>query len=256
MLPQEIALEKVCESLQEDEHVEAIFVKGSMGRNEYDEHSDIDLYCMIEKKNEAEFLSRRLDHLNAYRSIMFYDDIFIVAPQIIAVYDDFLHIDLFAVTKESYIAKDYFKVLYDPNHLMDEFIDKQDLVLSDFEYRDNVIDVAWFMFQYKKSAARGNDIWSVKMLSNVMEHLARVLLHRYCPERGQLGLKTIEKSLPESILTEINKIFEQITPDNHRKAACLLSAFLLKEAKWIHTQLKEGEQAGILLDKMIAYHLC
>ncbi|WP_430784637.1 nucleotidyltransferase domain-containing protein [Virgibacillus flavescens] len=255
MLPQEIALEKICQSLQEDEHVVAIFVKGSMGRNEYDEHSDIDLYCMVDKQNEQEFLARRLEHIKAYRPIIFQDDIFIIAPQIIAVYDDYLHIDLFTVTRETFSSKDYFKVLYDPHQLLDEFVDKQSLVLSDNEFKDNVIDVAWFMFQYKKSSARGNDIWSVKMLTNAMEHLARVLLHRYSPERAQLGLKTIERSLPANIINELSVIFKNITPENNRKAANLLSEFLLSEAKWIRSHFNEGDQVMLLLDKMIEFHL-
>ncbi|WP_404453786.1 nucleotidyltransferase domain-containing protein [Virgibacillus necropolis] len=255
MLIQDIAVEKISKSLQNDECVQAIFLKGSMGRNEYDEHSDIDLYCLVDKKDEASFLSRRINHLEAYRSIFFYDDIFIIAPQIIAVYDDYLHIDLFTVTKESFLDKDYFKVIYDPNQLLDGFKDKQSLVISDFEFREDVLDVAWFMFQYKKSAARGNDLWSVKMLTNVMQHLARVLLHRYNPKRAQLGLKTIEKSLPEEIIRLLNEVSEQLTPKKHQHAAFLLSSFLSKEADWIASQLKDEDQAMLLLNKMVEFHL-
>lgn len=254
MLRQEIAVEKVCQSLQKDEHVQAIFLKGSMGRNEYDEHSDVDIYCMVDKKDEEQFLSKRLDHIQAYRSIIFYDDIFIIAPQIIAIYDDFLHIDLFTVTKENFLNKDYFKVLYDPHNLLSEFVDTQNLTISNAEFKDDVLDVSWFLFQYKKSAARGNNVWSVKMLTNVMQHLSRVLLHRYSPTRAQLGLKTIEKSLPESIVVTLKGIFELITPNNHQKAAYRLSRFLSKEYDWIASHLVNGEQVAFLLKEMIDHH--
>jgi len=251
MLRQDIAVEKIVRSLKRDPSVQAIFLKGSMGRNEQDEYSDIDLYCLVHQEQVEQFLSRRLNHLNAYRDIIFNDDIFIVAPQIIAVFDDLLHIDLFTVTKESFVGKDYFKVLYDPDHLLDEFMDTQGLALSESEYLDDVSDVTWFLFQYKKSAARGNDIWNVRMLTNVMYHLARVLLHRYAPERAQLGLKTLEQSLPESLVAELNQIFENITPSGHRKATLQIKQLVLKELDWIKLNLAEDGQIIPLLEKML-----
>lgn len=87
MLSQELAVEKICTSLKRDQDVLAIFLKGSMGRNEHDEHSDIDLYCLVNKEKEEQFLAKRLEHLKAYSNIIFHEDIFIIAPQIIAVFD-------------------------------------------------------------------------------------------------------------------------------------------------------------------------
>ncbi|MGV3465025.1 MAG: nucleotidyltransferase domain-containing protein [Heyndrickxia sp.] len=251
MLRQEMAVEKIVKSLKQDPSIQAIFLKGSMGRNEQDEHSDIDLYCLVRQEEEQQFLSRRLNHIKAYRDIIFYDDIFIVTPQIIAVFDDMLHIDLFTITKESFVGKDYFKVLYDPDHLLNEFTDTQGLTLSESEYCDDVNDVAWFLFQYKKSAARGNDIWAVRMLTNVMYHLARVLLHRYAPERAQLGLKTMEQSLPKSLVDELKQIFEHITPSGHRKASQQIKKLVSKEMDWIKLNLTQGDQILPLLEKML-----
>jgi len=255
MLPQELAVEKICSSLKRDEKVQAIFLKGSMGRNEHDEFSDIDLYCLVNKEDEERFLSKRLEHLEAYRPIIFQDDIFIIAPQMIAVFDDLLHIDLFTVTKETFNEKDYFMVLYDPNHLLDKFIDSQSLTLSESEYIDDVSDVAWFLFQYKKAADRGNNIWSVRMLTNVMYHLARVLLYRYVPNRAQLGLKTIDQSLPKSVVSEVENIFEQITPGEHRNACFSICELIAKEFDWIDLQLPQEIETKNLLQKMMEFHL-
>ena len=109
MLPQELAVEKITASLKKDPLVKAIFLKGSMGRGEHDEHSDVDLYCLVNEEDKKEFLANRVEHLRAYRDIILMDDIFIVAPQIIAVFDDLLHIDLFTVTKESFVGGDLFQ---------------------------------------------------------------------------------------------------------------------------------------------------
>lgn len=255
MLPQEIAVEKIMESLKKDPFVKAVFLKGSMGRNEHDAHSDIDLYCLVEKENEKVFLLNRKTHLEAYRPIIFEDDIFIIAPQLIAVFDDLLHMDLFTVTVESYTKKDYFKVLYDPEGLMNVFTESQTLKLNGQEFNDAVIDVAWFLFQYKKAASRGNDIWAARMLTNSMEHLAKVLLYKYKPERAQLGLKTLETSLPKEILQKLELILESITPRRHREAVIRMCELLNHELDWMTRRLTDGVQIENLLRKMVELHL-
>lgn len=251
MLVQEMAVEKITASLIQSPYVRAVFLKGSMGRNEHDEHSDIDLYCLVEKEQEKLFLSERMSHLQAYRPVLFQDDIFIVAPQLIAVFDDLLHIDLFTVTAESFPAKDFFKVVYDPENRLNQFEESQGLEISKDEYTDHVIDVAWFLFQYRKAAARGNGVWSVKMLSHVLEHLARVLLYRYAPLRAQLGLKAVSQSLPASVFSEIENISNLMTPADHAQAASHIRQLLAKEAEWMNERISGRDTIMPLMKKMI-----
>ncbi|WP_422124406.1 nucleotidyltransferase domain-containing protein [Planococcus sp. X10-3] len=251
MLQQEIAVEKICSSLKENQLVKAIFLKGSMGRDEHDEFSDIDLYCLVEQKDEETFLEERLEHLKAYRDIIFYDDIHIIAPQIIAVFDNLLHIDLFTVTKESFTQKDYFKSLHDPNNLLDEFVETQSLEISESELNDDITDVAWFLFQYNKAVERGNDIWAVRMLTNVMQHLGKVLLFKYSPNRAQLGLKTLHRSLPNAVLNEVEGIFEQITPMHHQKASKKIRQLVSSELDWILSHASERSRIEVLLKEAI-----
>ncbi|MFJ8063700.1 nucleotidyltransferase domain-containing protein [Psychrobacillus sp. NPDC096426] len=155
----------IVNSLKKDNRVQSIFLKGSIGRGEQDEHSDIDLYCLVNDEDEKEFLQSRIQHLEAYNKILFHDDIVIVAPQILAVYENLVHVDLFTVTEHTYIEKDYLRVLFELHH--------------------------------------------------VMTHLSRVLLHRYKPRRAQLGMKTVETSLPEEIVNEIKVVYENLTPQKH-----------------------------------------
>lgn len=254
MLPQDDAVQKICSSLKEDPLIRAVYLKGSMGRSEHDEHSDVDLYCLVDEENEKRFLENRVHHLQAYRPILFQDDIFIIAPQIIAVFDDLLHIDLFTVTPEKFTEKDYFKVLYDPEGLMEKFKDTQSLELTENEYCDDVIDVAWFLFQYKKSAARGNDIWSVKMLSYIMDHLARVLLYKYAPHRARLGLKALSVSLSEPVIGKVEEIFNCMTATSHSEAAAKISILVEEEMEWMLGKVSEPEQIEPLLRKMVELH--
>ena len=227
------AVEKLVASLKQDNLVQAVFLKGSMGRDEHDEYSDIDLYCLIDKEDVEEFLPQRLEHIRAYKELIYHDDIFIVAPQIIAVYENLIHLDLFTVTKETYIAKDFVKVLYDPFGKLDSLIQQQNLLLDEAELQDAWDDTFWFLYQYYASSKRGNDLWSIQMLNQSIVHFSKLLLHVYCPARAQLGMKTLERSLPAEPLNKLKRIYDHMNAEEHHKAAKLLIAFV------------EGEEAAV-----------
>jgi len=248
-------VESIVNSLKKDPRVQAIFLKGSIGRSEQDEHSDIDMYCLVNEEDVEVFNQSRLSHLEAYGKLLFHDDIFIIAPQILAVYENLVHVDLFTVTEQNYIQKDFIKVLYDPNHKLDKFLQNQNLELTKDEFQDAVDDIAWFLFQYKKSAARGNFILSVNMLLHVMIHLSRVLLHKYQPNRAQLGLKTVEKSLPIVLVEKLKQIYENITPSNHQKAVSMICEIMLNESQWVFSEVANPEKIKPLWDRMVTTFL-
>lgn len=245
------AIGTITDSLKKDERVRAIFLKGSFGRGEEDEHSDIDLYCLVDQQNLDSFLKDRLRHLQTYGNFLFHEDIFIIAPQIIAVYDNQVHVDLFTVTEDTYINKDYMKILYDPENRLQKYVGTQSLQLSASEFQDVFEYVAWFLFQYKKSAARGNDVWSVNMLNHVMNHLARVLLHRYNPGRAQLGSKALESSLPNDVMEKVRSIYERMTPSGHGKAARLICLLLKELEEWAFEEATDPMTIKPLWDRMI-----
>ncbi len=243
---QEIAVEKVLESLKKDHSVRSVFLKGSMGRKEHDEHSDVDLYCLVAEGEENEFLTRRLDHLKAYKDLIFHDDIFIIAPQIIAIYEDWLHIDLFTVTEKTFQEKDFFTVLYDPDDLMGKYQSTQNLTLSEEQFIENVLDAAWFLFQHEKAAARGNDTWAVEMLRHCMRNVTTILLSRYAKERAVLGLKTIHRDLPQDLQDRVVEIYEEMTPSRHGEAARKIASLLESEFDWICGELGEDEVSAFM----------
>ncbi|WP_049786614.1 nucleotidyltransferase domain-containing protein [Evansella cellulosilytica] len=251
MMKQEDAVKAISQSLMKDELVKAIFLKGSMGRGEYDEYSDVDLYCFVDEEDEDLFLTHRLKHLETYRKILFYEDFFIIAPQMIAVFDNLLHVDLFTVTEKSFKEKDYFHVLYDPEGRLTKFQSTQNLLLSLEEFSGCAYDVAWFLFQYNKARQRGNDLWAVEMLQHVMVNFSKVLLHRYKPEKAQLGLKSLESQLPPIQLDKIKKIFMYMTPNFHKKAVYNLIYLMSDEINWIESKVENDSQAVPFLKMMI-----
>lgn len=248
---QETAVNTITESLKADKRVEAVFLKGSMGRNEHDVHSDVDLYVLVREENQTAFMEDRLNHLSAYRELLFHEDLFIIAPQIIAVYDDLLHVDFYTVTEQSFVAKDFFTVVYDPNDLMETFKDRQTLVLTEQEFYDEAYDVAWFLFQYYKAIQRGSHAWAAHLLSYVHARLAKVLLHHYAPERGQLGIKALEGDAPVTIVKPFIEAMDCSTPEDHQKAVVVILSIMEQELSWLRKEIGASSQVIRFWERMI-----
>lgn len=245
------AIEQLVARLKQDPAVEAIFLKGSFGRGEEDVYSDIDLYCLVSEERITKFLTRRLTHLSVYRPIIWKDDIFIVAPQLIVVYDDLLHVDLFTVTRESLNHSDTIRVLYDPKGQLEAYVETSSLALGTQEAADEAIDSVWFLFQYQKAAGRGNGLWAVEMLRSALIKFAKVLLHRYVPDRAQLGLKTVPGYLPKTPRIRLEDIYGVLVPDTHTDAARLYREFLLAERSHLQQMLIDHPETLQLLDRLL-----
>ncbi|CDQ20504.1 nucleotidyltransferase domain-containing protein [Halobacillus karajensis] len=228
------AVRAITNSLKQDTYVQAVYLKGSMGRREEDEYSDVDLYVLVDEGDKEAFLKKRKKHLESYQTIIFYDDIFIIAPQIIAVYDNLLHIDLFTVTEETMVHKDFYRVLYDPEHRMDKHAAKQNLRLEEREFLDAVEDAAFFFLQYKKAADRGNDIWAVKVANDIGENLGKILLQKYCPSYAQLGLKAVDQRLPISLAEKVRGVYNSLSIDNHGEAIRQMAEMIEDQMGWLN----------------------
>ncbi|MGE7674803.1 aminoglycoside 6-adenylyltransferase [Lysinibacillus sp. NPDC094403] len=238
------------ESLKEDQYIETVFLRGSMAREEHDEFSDIDIYCVVKEENIEAFLPNRKKHIEAYKKTLFVDDIYIIAPQLLVVYEDMIHIDLFTVTPSEISNKDAIKVLFDPNGILMAKQKNTTLSLTPLEFQDAVDDTIWYLYQYYSSAQRGNEIWSVHLLRNSLEHFAKVLLHKYCPERALLGLKALYNSLPTAPLDEIVDIMNNMSLVTHEIAVRKLVNAFNNESGWIFENVPNKEKIKPLWEKI------
>jgi predicted nucleotidyltransferase len=55
----EDAIAVISNSLQLDKRVQSIFLKGSIGRGEQDEYSDIDMYCLVNEEDVRRIQSKQ-----------------------------------------------------------------------------------------------------------------------------------------------------------------------------------------------------
>lgn len=242
-------VEVLLESLKDDPYIEAVFLRGSIAREEHDEFSDIDIYCVVHEENIEAFLPKRKQHIEAYKKTLFVDDIYIIAPQLLVVYEDMIHIDLFTVTPSEISNQDAIKILWDPNEILTVKKKNTTLSLTPLEFQDAVDDTVWYLYQYYWSAKRGNGIWCVHLLRNSLEHFAKVLLHKYCPERALLGLKTLYNSLPTSPLHEIMEIMNCMSLETHEMAVKKLVNAFHNEYDWIFENVPNKEEIKPLWEK-------
>ena len=104
-------IETVLSAVRQVEEIRAAFLKGSLGSDAGDEYSDVDFYCLLDPAGLEPFLQRRREILERYRPILFWAEVNFVGPQVVAVYDDGLHIDLYAVTPDNLPTTGAMKVL-------------------------------------------------------------------------------------------------------------------------------------------------
>lgn len=242
-------VEVLLESLKADEYIEAVFLRGSMAREEQDEFSDIDIYCVVNEENIKAFLPKRNQHIEAYKKTLFVDDIYIIAPQLLVIYEDMIHVDLFTVTPSEISDKDAIKILFDPNGIVTAKQKNTTLSLTLLEFQDAVDDTVWYLYQYYWSAKRGNEIWCVHLLRNSLEHFAKVLLHKYCPERASLGLKALCTSLPTRPLNEIVDIMNCMNLVTHEMAVMTFVNIFENESDWIFENVPNKEKIKPLWEK-------
>lgn len=238
-------------SLKENSLVKAVFLKGSIARNEHDSFSDIDLYCLVKEQDVTAFLPQRLEHLRAYKELIFSDDIFIVAPQILGVYEDFIHIDLYTVTPKTLNQKDHIKILYDPHDYLNGY--EPSLQVSRGQFTDAVDDAIWFLYQYIQSSRRGNDLWCCHLLHLSFAQVGTILSYHYCPDRAVLGLKAIESALPIKKVQQMHSIINQIGVNTHKEAAQYICQMLEQEKDWIFSKLEEPERIVELWKRVMQY---
>lgn len=88
------------------------------------------------------------------------------------------------------------------------------------------------------------------MLSHVLEHLAWVLLYRYAPARAQLGLKTLSRSLPAAVFSDMDKISRLMTPTDHADTALNIRRLSVKEFNWMDERVLDRDKIMPLMQKM------
>lgn len=218
---QEEAVGKVYSEIMKDKLVRAVFLKGSIARGECDEYSDVDFYCMVDKNIMEDFLIKRIKYLEAYKPLIYYTEENFVGPQIVAVFEDGLHFDLYTVTKEGLHNTDEVKVLYDPEDLLKDYRNEKFLLSSEAiaKYFD---ETTFMLLEFEAAYMRDDLIWASRLGSHISGYLSIILRSIYDKDNTQLGLKRLHKKMDDNMYKQYKNAMDLIGPSHLPKGVILL----------------------------------
>lgn len=176
----------------------ALFLKGSLARGEEDKHSDVDFYCIIDESAAERFSAERGEILASYRKPLFIEEVYFVAPQIVCVFDDGLHFDLYTMTQQTIVTTDHALVLHDPHGVMEDY-KPEPLGLSSAEVANLVNEFAFGLLEFMTAYSRSDLLWATRVGSNCFGVAGGILRYVYDTEWSKLGMKRLEKKLPKGL---------------------------------------------------------
>jgi predicted nucleotidyltransferase len=193
------AINLISKAIINDGLVDACFLKGSIARGEEDEFSDVDLYCLVDKSKLNEFLSKRLKYLELYHSLIYWEEVNFVGPQIVAIFDNGLHFDLYTLTIENLNQNDQIMIIYDPKKLLSEY-KPLPLQLNSKEIGIQVNEFSYTMIEYFASYKRGDYVFAFKLANYMHSYYSSFLRSFKDPTRSKIGVKGFLKKLKDQDL--------------------------------------------------------
>lgn len=219
------AIEKITEVICKDPAIKAIFLKGSIARNVMDDYSDVDYYCLVDEQQKASFLNRRLDYLTAYRPLMFWSASDFVGPQIVGVFDDGLHFDLYTVTEASLHHTDEVKVLYDPEGILSSYV-AEPLTIRDEDLINHFHAFTFSLLEFETAYLRGDLLWASRLASHLSGDLALILRYVNDNENAKLGFKRLHGALDDEVKAKLIEALDLSGPSYLPKGPLVLVEIL------------------------------
>lgn len=177
--------------------VKAAFLKGSLAKGTADQHSDVDFYCLVDPVGMEVFLTKRLTLLEAYRPVIYQSHSNFVGPQLVAVFDDGMHFDFYAVTEERFPLVGSFQALYDPAGVLGQFAALvKDHSITQDELLTAFNEFSFTLLEFLAAWQRQDIVWAQRLSFHLAGDLGVILRHRYDPSNARLGSKRLEQVLP------------------------------------------------------------
>ncbi len=215
------AIHKILKSVKKDPAVRAVFLKGSIAKGEDDEFSDVDFYCVVDAAQEAEFLTRRLEHMKKYHFLIYDSEVNHVCPQIVGYFGSNLHFDLYTVIAENIPQTGPIKVLHDPEGLLENY-EAKDLSISKNEYWEYFDELAFILVEYEAAFMRGDKVWASRLAQHCSGYVAMIFRYLTDPKQARLGMKRLHKCNAPADHEALSEAMELLGPSSSVKGLNLL----------------------------------
>ncbi|MEK5236914.1 nucleotidyltransferase domain-containing protein [Paenibacillus sp. FSL L8-0470] len=212
-MKQDEAIRQVGLAVKGDPAVRAVFLKGAHARGEQDAYSDVDLYCLVHSEGLTDFLARRISHMESYKPLILWSEANFVGPQIVGVFEDGLHFDLYTVTEESLKQTEQILVLYDPEGYLANYKAAESFPMSDAEITRILSGFTFSLLEFETAYLRGDLLWAHRLGSHLAADLMAVLRHVVDPSTAQLGIKRLHHKLSPQQLDELTGALNGLGPD-------------------------------------------
>lgn len=220
-MKQSDAIETILSLVIKDSAVRAVFLKGSIAREECDNFSDVDFYCLVKEQEMDSFLKKRIHFMEQYKPLIFCGEVNFVGPQIVGVFNNGLHFDFYTVTCSSLHKTDKIKVLYDPENILLNYtqerltIEKETLV----KYYDSI---SFSLLEFEAAYCRNDLLWASRLGCDICTCISSILRYVYDIDNAQLGLKRLYKKLDKHIYDKLYNAMDLLGPSNVLKGVKIL----------------------------------
>ncbi len=232
------AINAISNRIIKDGLCDAIILKGSIGRGDDDEFSDVDIYLIVSPENMDAVKDKGNEYLSVYKDIVFLEDVNFGLPQKIAIYVDALHVDLYIAQLEQIGHGDPIKVWYDPKELFNNYTYYRDDMTED-EITQYFSEVLYYFAEADTAYKRKNYAWVSKLMSNAIAEVAILLRYPYDKKYAFLGLKKINEIIPSEQYQLLEDAYTYLGKNGFQKSnECLIEALELIISQ-SNTSLKE-----------------
>lgn len=210
------AIDKIGQKIIEDGFCDAIILKGSIGRGDDDAYSDVDMYLVVKENCLEKVMEQRLNYLGSYRKIVYLSDINFGLPQKVTIYDNGLHVDLYAATYDQLDHSDPVKVYYDPTGLFKDYHAKRkEMPASELV---GYFNSALYCFTEADTAfQRKNMAWASRIMDESIASTAVLLRYQYDKKYAFLGLKKLNEIIPMEQYLWLEQAYQNLGKDGFVK---------------------------------------
>jgi len=238
ILQQWQAVNTVLEAVKGCPEVKAAFIKGSLAYGTDDQYSDVDFYCLVEECSLESFLSKRVQLLESYLPLLYTSESNFVGPQIVAVFNNGLHFDLYTVTTSSFPLVGSFKALYDPYNLLPQYLPLSKDHSSTLEQVETWFSEFSFTLLELFAAWNRQDLtWAYRLSSHLVGDLGLVLRFKYDRKNAILGLKRLEAALPTELRAELREAVTLCHGESIPQGVARLCSIMESEARELEKEL-------------------
>lgn len=170
-------LENAVEDLKQDSDVLAVYLAGSLAKENADDYSDIDLHTIVKTDKLASFIANKKARAKGWGRILFFEGN-AATPVIVSHFDCFVKVDSWYHSAEELQPSLWLKgmkILHDPNGIMEQIqlrSDELDFNLTPQEVEFWRTKMLAFIHETYRAAMRGEAYYALANLDSVRWLLA------------------------------------------------------------------------------------